>query len=260
MKVPASIRSGIGRKVAPCNRGTPDTWITGVPGALDAPAHGVEEGREVGDLRLEGGVLDRDVAFAECGGEEDVLGAADGGRLEGDGALDRAGAPGRERPAALVDLDAEGPERRQVAVDGARAEGAAAGHRDARLAGAGQERAHRDEAGAHAAHERVRCAAALHVAGVETKLATLPAHVDAEVLEQLELDEDVGEARHVEQDERLVAEQAREDEVQGGVLGGVDAQRAVQRTAALDVHGLRRGPSRCAPSRQPCGVTHDAHG
>jgi hypothetical protein len=111
------------------------------PRARDARPHRDEERREVGDLRLAGGVLDRRRPARERGGEEDVLGPGHGDLREADG---RPGEPSAPRADAgdvrvdvpLLDGDA-GPhrlERGDVEVDGADADGAAAREGDAGLA------------------------------------------------------------------------------------------------------------------------------
>ena len=101
--------------------------------------------REVDDLGLAGGVLDRRDAACERRGEEDVLGAGDGDLREADRRAGEPSAPGADARDVGVDvplLDGDARPHRleghDVEVDGADADGATPGERDASLAEAGE--------------------------------------------------------------------------------------------------------------------------
>ena len=59
---------------------------------------------------------------------------------------------------------------------------------------------------------------------------------------------DVGETRHVFEDQRLLGEQARDHQRQRGVLGAGNRDRAVKRLAADDANAIH-GNSPCWPER-----------
>src|SRR6185312_9893085 len=100
-------------------------------GAFDLRAHGVEQSGEVGDLGFARAVLEEGFAVGERGGHEEVFGAGDGDLVEDDvRALEAVGA-GFEVAVLLGDGGAHGFEALDVEVDGAAADGAAAGHGDA---------------------------------------------------------------------------------------------------------------------------------
>src|SRR6185312_14884176 len=85
-------------------------------------------------------------------------------------------------------------------------------------------------------------------AGIRVVARALAAdhHVDAVIAEDaLELD-DVGEPRHVLEDQRLVGEQARDHQGQRGVLGARDRDRPVQALAADNANPIHSRPARFA--------------
>ena len=159
----------------------------------------------------------------------------------------------------------------QVQIDRARADGAAAGQRHIRVAATGQQRAEHPEAGAHLRDEiivRVRAgdgpggeaqgAPAGLVGGVRPETRKPPGlligqgeaaldgggqgfpgaagiehfDLDAEFRQQAGQGGDVGEARHVGEDQRLVGQEARDHQRQGGVLGAGNGNFPVKRVAA----------------------------
>ncbi len=118
-------------------------------GAGDLCAHGIEERGEVGDLRLAGAVFKGGFAVGEDRSHEEIFGAGNGDLVEDDvSALEAVGA-GFEIAVLLGDGGAHGFETLDVEVDGTAANGAATGHRDASHAGARDERAEDERAGAH---------------------------------------------------------------------------------------------------------------
>ncbi len=117
--------------------------------AFDLRAHGVEQCGEVGDFGLAGAILHDGLAFGERGGHEQVFGAGDGDLVENDfGAVEAVGG-GFDVAVFLRDLCAETLETLDVEIDGAGADGAAAGQRDVGASATGDQRAEHESRGAH---------------------------------------------------------------------------------------------------------------
>jgi hypothetical protein len=119
--------------------------------AVDLRAHRHEALGDVGDLGLHGGVLDHRLALGERRGHQDDVRGADRDLGEHDAVAAQAALRRLGDDIALVDVDL-GPkllEAVEEQIDRARADGAAAGQRHARLVGAGEQRADDPEAGAH---------------------------------------------------------------------------------------------------------------
>jgi hypothetical protein len=125
-------------------------------------------------------------------------------------------------------------------VDGAGANGTAAGQRNGRVARAGDQRAQHVETGAHFPHLFIGRDRAFQLGRVEVagRLALRPVDFDAQCFQQLRQETGVREARHIGQRDRLVGEQARDHELQGRVLGAGNANTAVQLSAANDVQSI----------------------
>ena len=106
---------------------------------MDLGAHLAEADGEVADLRLAGGILDDGLAAGECGRHQRRMGGADRHFREGDAVAAQSLAGRRDDIAAIeLDVGAELLQRKEVQVDRAGADGAAAGQRDARLPAAGE--------------------------------------------------------------------------------------------------------------------------
>ena len=60
---------------------------------------------------------------------------------------------------------------------------------------------------------------------------------------------DVGEPRHVVEDQRLLGQQARDHQRQRGVLRARDRNGAVEAVAADDANAIHYHPSRSTPDR-----------
>ena len=117
-------------------------------------AHRLETEAEVGDLRLHGGVLEHGRALGQAGGHHQVFGGTDGD----EGEVERGAAQATRRfgnHIAAVDLDlrTHGLKALNVQVDGACADGAAAGERHLRFVTPREKRSNNEEACAHFAHE-----------------------------------------------------------------------------------------------------------
>jgi hypothetical protein len=110
-----------------------------------------------------------------------------------------------------------------VLVDGAHADGAAAGQRDARHPGARQERPQHDHRSAHGGHEIVGRLVARHALHLEPRGAAEPhGRLGAQLLEELAHGHHVSEGWDVLEYHRLACQQTRGHGGQGRILGGAD--------------------------------------
>ena len=73
--------------------------------------------------------------------------------------------------------------------------------------------------------------------------------VDAVIAEDALQQHDVGEPRHVVEDQRLLGQEARDHQGQRGVLGAGNRNGAVQRPAADNTNAIHYAPLRPAPGR-----------
>jgi hypothetical protein len=136
---------------------------------LDLGAHGVQAFLQVDQLGLAGGVVQDGDAVGDHGGQHRMLGRADRDDREGDlGALQAARGLGVDIAFVQIDLGAQRFQRLQVQVDGARADGAAAGQTHLGLAGAGDQRAQHVERGPHLADQVIGREAAGDLGRVQT--------------------------------------------------------------------------------------------
>ena len=218
--------------------------------AFDLGAHLDEALGDVADLRLARGVLDDRLAAGQRGGEQHVVGGADGNLGEHDAAAAQIAALGLGEDVAGFDLDlgAELLQAHQMQIDRARADGAAAGQRNLRLSAAGKQRAEHPEAGAHAAdhlvgrhgiddvarREMERLADVLGGAGA----LAVDGEVDAVVAQDAGEQVDVGEIGNVLQRQPVRGQQAGNHQRQGGVLGAGDRNRTVEPLPADDLDAI----------------------
>jgi len=236
------MRSGTMVCSAPCSRATPSMVRRSLP-IPAMRAHRVEAVGEVGDLRLARGVGEDGAAFGEAGRHQQVLrradrdeGKHDGGAAQpaGDAAVDIAGVEAEAGAHLLQPLE--------VQIDGAGADGAASRHGDARLAHARQQRTEHEDRRAHLAHDVVGRLGAGDGAAERQRAPVIADgfHRDAVLGEEGAHGLDVGEPRHVGENEALVGEQAGGHQRQRGILGAADGDLAGERPAAADadtVHG-----------------------
>ena len=181
------------------------------------------------------------------------MGAADGDLGEVDLAAAQALFGARDDIAAFdLDLGAERFQRHDQQIDRPRADGAAARQRDLGLAHARQQRRQHPEARAHLGDEfigrggvddmfgrDVQRAAAI---GVVARAFAGDHDVDAVIAENaLELD-DVGETRHVVEDQRVLGQQAGDHQRQRGVLGARNRNGAVEPLPADDAYPIHDAP------------------
>ncbi len=145
-----------------------------------------------------------------------------------------------------------------------------------RLAHARDQRRQHPEAGAHLGDELVGRGGVddagrgnvqrLAVIGGLAGALAADHDVDAVIAEDALEQADVGEARHVVEDQGLLGEEARDHQRQRGVLGARDRDGAVERPAADDTNAIHffspRGPLRAHPLRRPlsrpdCGESRE---
>ena len=243
-KVPASMRSGLMRWRAPWSLATPWTWRAGGAWAFHLCAHGVEQGGEVGDFGLAGAVLEEGVAIGEGCDHEEVFGAGDGDLVEDDVRAVEAVGAGFEVAVVLGDGGTHSFEALDVQVDGTAADGASAGHGDARDAGAGDERAEDEGVGAHGFDDLVLGDGVGEdgAADVGAVLGAAVAKIDlgAHGGEQAALGLDVADLGDVLQDDFVFGEDGGGHAGQGGVLCAGDFDGAEEGIASANdklVHG-----------------------
>ncbi len=121
---------------------------------------------------------------------------------------------------------------------GTRADGAAAGQRDAALAFAGEQRADDPEAGAHLRDQlvgsgRIDDGAAGEVDGARIAVvlalaAAVDGNVDAVIAEDADQQLDIGQMRHVFERQRIAGQQRGDHQRQGGILGAGNRNDAVE--------------------------------
>ncbi len=205
--------------------------------AGDFRAHLVQQGGQVGDLRLAGGVVDDGIAMRQAGCHQRILGRADGDFLEHDlGALQAAGGGfGDHIPILQRDAGAQCFHRLQVQVHRPCADGATARQRHFRIARARQQRPQHLDGSAHGAYQLVRRYGLAHLGHLKRKLpAILPRRADlhrpafrrivqsdacAQLHQQLRHGGDVGEIGHIIEGEGFIRQQAGAHQLQRRVLG-----------------------------------------
>src|SRR5574341_1241981 len=117
--------------------------------AFDLRPHRSQQPRQVGDLRLAGGVFQNRFTFGQAGGHHQVLGAGNADLVEED--VGAAQAVGAGEDVAVLDFErgAQPLQRFQVQINRTRPDGTAARQRNARLAAARQQRPQRQHRSAH---------------------------------------------------------------------------------------------------------------
>ncbi len=189
-------------------------------GALDAGPHRVQQLRQVRDLRLAGAVLQHRRPSCQRGGHHQVLGPGHGRYREPELGADQPVGASRDVAVLELDLGAERLEARQVLVDRAHADRAAARQRDSRVSEPGQEGPQDQHAGAHRLDQVVgRVVDGGCALDLEPDTGGRGLAVDAEMVEQAQHRADVAHIGHSEQLYRPFSEQARRQGGQSGVLG-----------------------------------------
>ena len=215
---------------------------------MQAPIFDQQRG-QIDDLGLAGAVLQHGFAFGEHGGHQDVFGAGDGDFVEGVvGSLEPVGA-GLDVAVLLHDCRAELFQSLEMKIDGAGADGAAAGDGDARESHAGHQRAEDERGGAHGLDQLV---AGFRI-GAETGGADGGAVLGASVAEfdfgahggqQAAFGFDVAHLGNVFENDGFGGEQSGGHGRQRGVFSAADADGAEQRIASANdklVHEMSPG-------------------
>ena len=202
-------------------------------GPIDLRAHLVEENGQVGDFGLAGAVLEHGLALGQSGGHEQVLRARDRLLLEFD--LGAAEAVGLGPDVAVLEGDrrAELLQAGDVEVDRARADGAAAGQGDDRLAEAGDERAEDEDRGAHGPDELVGRLVRADLRDAQGHAVPGGAVRAAEIGDERQDGLDVLHLRDVGEPDLLARQERRGDRRQDGVLGPAHADLALQAKAGI---------------------------
>ena len=135
----------------------------------------------------------------------------------------------------VVDLGAECAQGVDVDVDRPPADAVAARVGDDDLAAPAEHRPEQHERRAQPFGRFERDEVPVELAGVDAQLVVAdPVRLGAQVAQHFEDVLDVGDARGVGDRARLVAQDCRRHQLQDGVLGARDGQRAAQRDAAFD--------------------------
>ena len=209
-----------------------------VPAPSILRAHLVEQVGEVGDFGLAGAILQNGLALGEGCGHQQVFGAGDGDLVEDDfRALEAVGA-GFDVAVILRDFCAQTFQSFDVQIDGAGADGASAGKRDAGASAAGDQRPEHQRGGAHGLDQFVGGFGRGERGAVDggAMLGASVAEFDfgAHGGEQVARGLDVANLRNVFQDDRFVGEQGGGHAGKRGVLGAADANCAQQRLSAAN--------------------------
>jgi len=219
--------------------------------ALNARAHGVEEVRQVDDLRLAGAVLKDGAALGHAGGHEQVLRAADGGKVEHDARADEPAANALNVAGVEDEPRAHALQRLQVQVHGPRADGAAAGQGHLGLAEQAQKRPKAQHRGAHGLHQVIG-GLVLQLAHLGRDHVVLEGRLAAKDVQELEGGVDVAQAGHVGEAHRALGQQAGGEDGQGRVLGAADLNVALELHAAFN-NKLVHDPSLVFPGQLLAG-------
>ena len=222
-------------------------------GAVDASSHRVEARGEIRHLGLARGILDDRRALSERCRHHEVLGARHGHHVEGDRRAAKPAGSGDDVAVLDRDLRTELGQALQVLIDGAHADRASAGQRDARRAVTGDERAEHEDRGTHGRHELVRRLVLQHSRDADAGASVVAVDGRAQRLQQANHRADVLQIGEVGKDERLGRQQRGRQRRQRRVLRRADLDGAPQRNAALDLESCRHSsPPAVVNRRQKC--------
>ena len=135
-----------------------------------------QEGLQVHDLRLPGGVGDGGDAGGSYGGQHGVFRGPHAGDAQNDLGPGEARGGAVQAAALLPDAGPQGPQGGQMQVDGPGPDSAAAGVRQLRLAAPGQNGSQEHHGRAHAAHKTVRNVPAGQGGGIHLQVRAVPAN------------------------------------------------------------------------------------
>ena len=215
----------------------------------DVRAHADEAAREVVHVRLARRVADHRDALGEHRRHHQVLGAGDRRHVERDARAVQAPCARDVATLALLDLGAHEPQPLEVLLDPAHADVVAARLGDARLAGARHQGAEEQERAAHPPAQIGVDLGGAQVGGVEPPgVGVGVLDGDPDVLEHPRHRRDVLDVGDVAQLDRLVGEQRRRHDRQGGVLAPGDRDAPLEpsparmRRSSISAYRTRRRP------------------
>ena len=222
-------------------------------GARDPRPHLVEAIGDVGDFGLAGGVGDDGRALRKRCRHQGYMGAAHRHLGEIDPRTAQAARRLRDHIAAVDgELSAEFFERHDQEIDRPRADGAAARQRDFCLVHPRQQGRDHPEAGAHPRHQVVRRrgvddVGCRNMQGLALILAVAGPlacghDVDAVVAEDALQLRDVGQPRHIVEDQRFLREQGCDHQGKRGIFRARDGNGAVELAAADDTNAVHATP------------------
>ena len=187
-----------------------------------------QEGLQVHDLRLPGGVGDGGGAGGPYGGQHGVFRGPHAGKAQDDLRAGQTRSGAVQAAALLPDAGSQGPQGGQMQVDGPGSDGAAAGIRQLRLAAPGQDGPQKHHGRAHAAHEPVRNVPAGQGGGVYLQVRPHPANGAAQVAQNGHGRVHVLQPRTALQNADVPAENTRCQNGQYTVFGTLYRQVAAQ--------------------------------
>ncbi len=213
--------------------------------AFDLRAHGGEQARQIGHLRLARGVAQYGFALGEDGGHHQVFRSSDGDALE----VDHSAAQAMERfrfdiAVGLIDSGAQPLQTEDVQIDGPRADGASARHGDARAAGARHQRTQNQAGGAHGLDQFIWRFGADDSGGMHANGLAILIHLRSDIHQEPLHGADVADARNAAERHRLIGEQRRGQCGQRRILGAAGGNFAVEGSSAGDdklIHGCLSG-------------------
>ena len=207
----------------------------GSAGAFDLRAHFGQKIREISNFGLSGGVLEPGLAVRQHRGHHEVLGAGNADPVEvAARAVQSGGGFGLDVAVLLANACAQLLEPTQVQVDGARADGAAAGQGNPGTAGAGQQRPQHQAGGAHGLHQLVGSLGRQDGPRLDRQHAGLQLQMGPDAAQQLPHGDDVAHRGDSVQGHRFLGQQAGGQGRQRRVLRATGRDLPAQRNAAPD--------------------------
>ena len=207
----------------------------------DDRAHLLQDVDQVKDLRLDSRALQGRDALVAHGGQQGLLGRADGreGQLDDRAVQARGGSLDVHAVGLLINDCAELAQRIEVEVDGATADRASAQLGDEGLAQLVQERAAEQDRDTRGTRERIdiRTRGDLNVGGVHTQRAAVLIKVDFDAMQAQQIRDDVGVAdeRDVVKLGGGVGQQRRDHGLRHEVLGTANGDLSVEGMTAFDL-------------------------
>ena len=221
-------------------------------------AHLVEHVGEIDDLGLAGGIVDNCGTLRAHGCHDEVLGRTDTGELERDGGTAQTlGRISVDVAVGGIELNAQGLKTKNVHIDLASTQVAAARHGDLGAMEATQQGSHHGGGSTHLGNELVGGLPRIDLRGINLE-RVLVENIDrsAHALEHLAHHVDIGNIGHVLQ-RRLARRQKRcRHEFECGVLGARNGHGASDGVATLNADNIQGLPFQKAC---PGWLSHPGH-